>query len=292
VTILTASLPDEPLIQRLLARSRRVYKNSGHEDLHALIEQQGVWLGVDQQGAWGVIALQHEERPLTLPAGAPSHTYLRTLAVDYGHAPVESASCLLEAALLALPDRALPTLLIAYGGEQWLTDGLVGAGFGLAEQVQFFRLERLQRLVIDRTQIDASISLRPMAPPDIDAVTQLDAETFDPLWHFGAKELWSLLLSARLQVASLDGRIVGYSALSIGAQEAHLARLAVHPQAQGRGVGRRLLIDCLDQTRASGVTTLALNTQVSNTRSQQLYRQFGFQPTRQIVPIFTRLLNR
>lgn len=292
MTINRASPTDEPLIQHLLARSRRVYKNFGHEDLSALLNQQSVWLGADPQGAWGVIVLQYEERPSTLPAGAPNRTYLRALAVDYGYAPVESATCLLEAAIRGLPDQVLPTLSIAYGGEQWLVDGLLAAGFGLTEQVQFFRLERLHRLVIDRTQINASITLRPMTPPDLEAVAQLDAETFDPLWHFGAKELWSLLFSAHLQVGCLDGQIVGYSALSIGAREAHLARLAVHPQAQGRGVGRRLLIDCLDYSHSNGVATLALNTQMSNTRSQQLYRQFGFQPTRQIVPIFTRLLNR
>ena len=54
--------------------------------------------------------------------------------------------------------------------------------------------------------------------------------------------------------------------------------VAVHPEAQGQGVGRRLFIELLDEVKSKhpDITRVELVTQVSNTRAQRLYESVGF----------------
>jgi ribosomal-protein-alanine N-acetyltransferase len=164
-------------------------------------------------------------------------------------------------------------------------------GFARTDQVQFFRLSRLQHRQPVPSAAPTVAELRPMQPDDIDIVARLDAVAFSPLWHYGAKELWELLYSCWMQVASVNDRLVGYSAVSLVHQEAHLVRLAVHPHEQGQGVGRQLLAQAIDYARMEQATTISLNTQVNNIAAQRLYRRFGFQPTRHMIPVLTQVIQ-
>jgi ribosomal-protein-alanine N-acetyltransferase len=74
-------------------------------------------------------------------------------------------------------------------------------------------------------------------------------------------------------------------------REAHLTRIAVHPDWQGQGVGKRLLAAAVQTAQSHSARSLTLNTQVSNRRSQRLYRAFGFAPTGQITSVYTCLIN-
>jgi ribosomal-protein-alanine N-acetyltransferase len=84
--------------------------------------------------------------------------------------------------------------------------------------------------------------------------------------------------------------LVGYTALTSGADSAHLARLAIHPDWQGRGWGKVLLYDALHYAQTAGIQTVMLNTQVHNRPAQQLYRAIGFRPTGRITPVLTRFI--
>ena len=127
---------------------------------------------------------------------------------------------------------------------------------------------------------------------DMEAVAALDALAFDPLWRLGRQTLATLFLVGRVRVADQGGQVVGYAALSIpGGRDAQLARLAVHPAAQGVGVGRLLLADAIEYARRSQSETLILNTQASNSRSLALYRAFGFRSTGRIIPVLVRTIT-
>jgi ribosomal protein S18 acetylase RimI-like enzyme len=58
---------------------------------------------------------------------------------------------------------------------------------------------------------------------------------------------------------------------------AHLARLAVDPRWQHRGVGHRLVEDMLETLSAIGVSSYSVNTQASNHQSLSLYHSLGFE---------------
>jgi ribosomal protein S18 acetylase RimI-like enzyme len=56
-----------------------------------------------------------------------------------------------------------------------------------------------------------------------------------------------------------------------------LVRIAVHPRAQGEGIGARLMADAVHYFRQHRVWKIVLNTEETNTRAHQLYEWFGFQ---------------
>jgi ribosomal protein S18 acetylase RimI-like enzyme len=123
------------------------------------------------------------------------------------------------------------------------------------------------------------------------AVAELDDQAFAPIWRLDKQTLMTLFLVGRVRLAEQGDRIVGYAALSIpGGSDAQLARLAVHPAAQGMGVGRLLLADAIDYARRSQSEGLLLNTQTSNSRSLALYRAFGFRPTGRVTPVLARTI--
>lgn len=57
--------------------------------------------------------------------------------------------------------------------------------------------------------------------------------------------------------------------------------IAVNPDTQSRGLGRRLLGFAEERARAAGSTGMALYTNVKFTRNRDIYRQFGYVDVRE-----------
>jgi [ribosomal protein S18]-alanine N-acetyltransferase len=291
MAVRAATTADLAEIRHLLAYGRRLYRATGDEDLPALVEHQVSVVGEEGGRLWGFAALAREVRPPTLPPAAPNRVYVRLLALAAGREPASSGSQLLAPAIQQIGHQPAACLLIVHAAEPWLVDPLVATGFVLAEEVQTFRLDLRAPAAQSDPVASALISLRPIQIGDLDAVAQLDAAAFDPLWHYGANALWELLFAGRVQVAQLRERIVGYTAMAHRDDDIHLTRIAVHPDVQGRGIGRLLLADAIDYARREGARGVTLNTQTSNARSQRLYQVYGFRPTRQLLPVYTRLIE-
>jgi ribosomal protein S18 acetylase RimI-like enzyme len=62
----------------------------------------------------------------------------------------------------------------------------------------------------------------------------------------------------------------------IGPDEAEIRALAVRPEVQGQGVGRRLLRHLLGRARELGIRHLVLCTEPAMSAAQRLYEQEGF----------------
>jgi ribosomal protein S18 acetylase RimI-like enzyme len=77
---------------------------------------------------------------------------------------------------------------------------------------------------------------------------------------------------------ALDGdEPVGTGALiPIGPHELELAKMAVTPRAQGRGIGRRLLLALIELAREKGAHRLELVSQTTLAPAIALYRSLGF----------------
>jgi len=291
MNIVRAAETDLPRIQGLIHSARYRYTDYGVEDLPTLLDKAECWLGQDMVGPWGFIAVQVEARPATLPASAPARAYLRALALRAGHPPRQFLGSLLSSAEDALRTRAEPMQIITYGGDPWMANGLMTAGFQTVDQVQFFRLDRLERRSHVMPESAGPARLQPARVADLDPLAQVDASAFPPLWHFGYQDMLELLMRSRLQVAWQAGKPVGYAALIANSTyEAQLARLAVHPDVQRSGIGRQLLGDAVQYAASAGYEMVVLNTQIDNHRSQHLYRSFGFQPIADPIAVMARLL--
>jgi [ribosomal protein S18]-alanine N-acetyltransferase len=273
---LVATTDQIGIIKDLIARGTRRQVNLGDEDLQTLVEEQGVYLSLEGARAVGLLAIQCEPHAPSLPASAPGRAYVRAVAFRSGASPTIELQRLVETWRSRQHARQL---LIAYGGERWLDRALDAAGLRLAEEVIFFAVHNLRRRA-RAWQPDGPAELRNAQPDEVDALAALDAAAFNLLWHFPARQLHPLLLRGRVQVAVVDSTtLAGYAAMTVRDDAAQVARLAVHPAWQGKGIGRQLMVDSLIAAVELGCDTAVLNTQVNNRRSQNLYRALGFRPT-------------
>ncbi len=137
-----------------------------------------------------------------------------------------------------------------------------------------------------------SVRVRPLRTTDLDAVAELDAASFPVLWRYPRPMLEAALQPlARLTVAELDRRLVGYQLSTQEGREGQIVRLAVLPQYRRQGIGSRLLADSLDTLRRGRVRRVTLNTQADNLPAQKLYERFGFEATGEELPVFEKALR-
>lgn len=100
-------------------------------------------------------------------------------------------------------------------------------------------------------------------------VEALEREAFGEAW--GA-------LEEREQMWALEN--LGYARWGLipAAGEAELLRIAVRPEARGRGAGRRILRESTEALRALGIAELHLEVRISNTSARHLYESEGWRP--------------
>lgn len=96
-----------------------------------------------------------------------------------------------------------------------------------------------------------------------------------------ARQLWMLPPPAEVFVLEDGGDIRGTALLKPNQPDLgdHVANASfmVHPEARGRGLGRRLAEEVLDQARAAGYRAMQFNAVVaSNTAAIELWRSLGF----------------
>ena len=130
-------------------------------------------------------------------------------------------------------------------------------------------------------------AIRPMNLNDLPAIEVVDRKAFHPLWRNSPEALQIAFRQAAVaSVAEIDGQLVGYQISTGDHMGGHLARLATHPQFQGRGVGHALLRDTLVQFSRRGTRQITVNTQHDNYASIILYEKAGFQRTGETYPVY------
>jgi len=134
--------------------------------------------------------------------------------------------------------------------------------------------------------------VRRLEDADLPALVKLERETFPWLWW----ETSTTLRQANqrqdtwVMVAYLDQELVGYLILAVRGNWGHLNRIGVHPARQGQGLGRELLAAAIDEMTRRGASTIGLNTQTDNARSQRLYESFGFARTGETFQVYGKWL--
>lgn len=290
MSIVKADLDQLSNVQQLLKTAHFRYADLGQEDLPGILRRALTAIGEEGHSLWGFVGVQLETRPTTMPADAPTRAHVRGVALDRRRRPNQDVPDLLNVIFQQAEPVDHPIQFLCYGAETWLDVALHQAGFDEVESVQFFQLERLERRVASLPEAPAHLQLAPGRPDHLLELAQLDIAAFPPLWHFGRRDLFEMLMRCRVQIALQQGEIVGYTALCANSRdEAQLARLAVRPDQQGQGVGRALLNDAI-RYAAEEYSLLVLNTQTTNTRSQRLYRGYGFKPLGSPVPVLARTL--
>ncbi len=114
-----------------------------------------------------------------------------------------------------------------------------------------------------------------MQEEDIDPVMVLERLAYELPWSEGnmrdcLKPGYSCWVCLR------EGRIIGHAIMSVVAGEANILNLCIHPDLQGRGLGRKLLEQMLAIARQQQADTAFLELRCSNRTAFNLYDASGF----------------
>ncbi len=168
--------------------------------------------------------------------------------------------------------------------QPWFESILAASGFQSHQQIVL--LEWRYQPSVERKP--EGIHIRKMTEADLPDVEKTDAASFDPLWQNPLETLHRAFAQAYYAtVAENEKGIIGYQLSTGGGQRAHLARLAVHPAGQGKGVGGALLSDLFTYLTYTSIPKLSVNTQSDNRVSLSLYQRMGFVRTGEQYPVYT-----
>jgi ribosomal protein S18 acetylase RimI-like enzyme len=179
-------------------------------------------------------------------------------------------------------------------------EGFLRAGFDLHEELDLLAHDLRGLPSVPR-------GLRRARRRDRPAVIEVDALAFPPFWRLhegGLEEALAATPSVRFRLAGpawfaaarhgvgaprtgrawgwgprggeAAGSTAGYAIAGRGGDTGYLQRLAVHPAARDRGLGRALVVDALVWLRRRGAARAMVNTQRTNEGALALYQACGF----------------
>ena len=121
------------------------------------------------------------------------------------------------------------------------------------------------------------INLREMEIKDIDAIMEIEKESFSTPWTRNAfeKEIKENML-AKYIVADLEGKAVGYAGIWLIIDEGHVTNIAIANAHRGKGIGKFLMMGLIDFCKDSGIHNMTLEVRASNIIAQNLYKKLGF----------------
>jgi ribosomal-protein-alanine N-acetyltransferase len=122
---------------------------------------------------------------------------------------------------------------------------------------------------------DAYVVMRQMQESDLAAVIQIETLAYPFPWTLNIFRD-CLRMGYSSCVIECDNAVVGYGFMSVGAGEAHILNLCVHPDYQRRGYGRSILEYLLETAVQRGAAAVFLEVRPSNQAAHQLYLQAGF----------------
>jgi ribosomal-protein-alanine N-acetyltransferase len=226
---------------------------------------------------------------LACPPDPPGVAWLRLFAFMSGGDGKEIWQLLWEAASNELsPKKGITVAAIVM--LDWMTPLLVASGFTIQQSL----------VMLEKNDGDFSVpaaavpgsSIRPMQTLDLPSVVEVDAASFEPLWQNSLADLTRALSRALLaSVAEVEGQVVGYQISTRTSLGIHLARLAVRPEWQGRGMGQALVRELLSQAETRGIRRVTVNTQSDNSSSLLIYKKLGFFETGERYPVYKRLVS-
>jgi ribosomal-protein-alanine N-acetyltransferase len=289
-----------PLLRALSQRAGRQLDRLDHWPLDQWAGAPGLrFTGTDDSGWAGVLVVPVDTGgPVEWRARAGGPAWIRWVGVD-DRAPLGlRLRVLLRAATLVARDGGMNGLWLLCDSGGWLDPYLRDEGYRAVDEV--ITLERSA----DRPRLSATVagidsgagsaqptSFRFASPDDIDAVVEVDSRAFGDPWRYAPATMARELSMAAIARVALDAdRLVGYTTAVVREGGGHINRIAVAPDAQGRGVGKALLADVNAKLVERGATRITLNTQRRNVISQRLYRSAGFKTLGPTLKVYHRPL--
>ncbi|WP_299026451.1 GNAT family N-acetyltransferase [uncultured Thermanaerothrix sp.] len=263
-----ATPEDSARLRQLLRDGQYIHR---HLDWRSPLE----WLG--QQPFWLLLGAERLEAALACPPDPPGVAWVRLFACSERERPSEAWHALFPRALENLGHT---NVVAAIALRPWFATLLEHERFTLYQRVVTLWRDLNLPPGEPPTLLRAGGLIRPMHPDDLEAVEEVDTKAFEWLWRNSSGDIYrSWQQAAYASVAVIGDEIVGFQFSTLSPTNAHLARLAVHPSWQRRGIGQALLYDVMRYFCEHHISQLTVNTQQDNHASLALYRKAGFRLT-------------
>ncbi|MHB8777737.1 MAG: GNAT family N-acetyltransferase [Anaerolineales bacterium] len=220
---------------------------------------------------------------LACPADTPLVAWIRLFAYHPHLSGAEAWSALWKVAypeiISANPQMQVAAIVV----KQWFQKILLASGFAVKQKIVLLQLSGENTKTFHTPQ---RVRIRPMQESDLNVITEVDLASFGHFWHNTFDSLQRAHLQAsHATVAEDDSGVIGYQISTGNPFGAHLARLGVLPEAQGRGVGVALVSDLIQRLNIGRSGSLSVNTQADNVASLSLYKKLGFVQTDEYLPV-------
>ncbi len=177
-----------------------------------------------------------------------------------------------------------PVTCVSLSFTDWYSHLLEENRFDHVEDIVVLERKETRSL---KHELKSGISIMPMRDNDLDAVCEIDHMAFAQLWNLSHNSFRRTFHDSFIaSVAKFEEQVVGYQITSRTYQGAHLARLAVAPNAQKKGLGSELVIDVINQLNRMGIYHITVNTQSTNRASLAVYHHLGFKETGETIPVY------
>lgn len=212
--------------------------------------------------------------------------WLRLIAVEDGAVVLDVLRLLwlhLTADLRQFDIHTVAVLVV----NDWLNPVAPNLGFIYEEDIVTLRREGRY---IPRVRPN-NYEIRVAEDYDLRQMTVIDQSAFKAPWQLTHDDLrQAKRISAHCTVVLDQDEVIGYQLSTLYRRSGHLARLAVHPNYQGRGIGASLLENLIRHFVKRSILSATVNTQATNTTSQRLYVRYGFQRNGYDLPVWLATL--
>ncbi len=122
---------------------------------------------------------------------------------------------------------------------------------------------------------DLEPRIRAMHEKDLPRIVAIESSAYPYPWSKGIFRD-CLRVNYQCRVVEWEETVVGYGIMSLGANEAHILNLCIHPGFRRRGLGRLMLRDLLQTAVQHEAHAAYLEVRPSNSAAIGLYESDGF----------------
>ncbi len=266
---------DRQQIADLMSFQQQIHR---HLDWHSPLE----WLGhqpyfvLEKDGC--IVAA------LACPPDPPSIFWIRLFIFDSRFSGPSTWAQLWDAVRSEITSFTNATVA-AITTQHWFESILIESRLTSTQDIVMLKWDRE---LFNPQPVPAGITVRPMNMDDLRRVAEVDAAAFEPLWQNSLSTL-SRAFSQTVysSIAENESGMVGYQLSTRNRFAVHLARLAVRPEAQKRGIASALIGHLMEHVcHDESLSHITVNTQSDNKASLALYEKIGFQLTGEQYPVY------
>ncbi len=143
-------------------------------------------------------------------------------------------------------------------------------------ELMYLRKSQAERELEEKQKAE-EISFRPMKKGDLDAIAELEKKCF-PTSPWSKKMIEDDYKNGLTYyiICEKAGKVIGYGGMWHVINEGHITNIAIAPEEQGKGFGRRLMNEIVSLAKEKRMIGITLEVRAGNKRALNLYESIGF----------------